>query len=283
MTTIALLGAAGNMGTRVWRAIKDDGDYQLLCVEEGEPGRKKLRERGIEATPADQAVPIADVALLAVPDSLIGRVSAAVVPKMRPGAILMMLDPAAAHAGVIPPRGDISIFVTHPAHPPVFNDEMDMDARRDYFGSGLAKQAIVSALGQGPEGDYAVGEALSRKIFAPILRSHRVTVEQMAILEPPLSETVGATCIAIIKEATDEAVRRGVPAEAAKDFILGHINIALAIIFKEIDWDFSAGARQAIEEAKPVLFQPDWKRVFEPEAVKASVRRIAGGGGEAGA
>jgi hypothetical protein len=45
----------------------------------------------------------------------------------------------------------VSYFVTHPTHPPVFNDETDPEARRDYFGAGKAKQSIVNALVQGPE------------------------------------------------------------------------------------------------------------------------------------
>jgi hypothetical protein len=166
--------------------------------------------------------------------------------------------------------------VTHPAHPPVFNDETDLEARRDFFGSGKAKQALVCALMQGPESDYARGEALACKIFGPVLRAHRVTVEQMAILEPALSETVAATCLTIIREAMDEAIRCGVPPQAARDFLMGHINIELAIVFNEIDWQFSAGAQKAIEEAKKVLFQPDWKRVFEPANIRESVEKITG-------
>jgi hypothetical protein len=103
---------------------------------------------------------------------------------------------------------------------------------------------------QGSESDYARGEAISRKIFGPILRSHRLTVHQMAMLEPALSETVAATCITIMREAMDEAIRRGVPSQAARDFLLGHIWIELAIVFNETPWHFSAGAQKAIEDAK---------------------------------
>jgi hypothetical protein len=63
------------------------------------------------------------------------------------------------------------------------------------------------------------------------MRAHRCTVEQLAILEPALSETVGATFALALREATDEAVRRGVPKQAAIDFIIGHLNIELAIAF----------------------------------------------------
>ena len=70
---------------------------------------------------------------------------------------------------------------------------------------------------QGPDSAYALGEDVARHMYKPVMRSHRVSVEPMALLEPVLSETVGATCITIIPEALDEAIRRGVPAQAAKD------------------------------------------------------------------
>jgi hypothetical protein len=277
MTTVGLFGAGGSMGTRVVRALKNAADYRLLCVEPSEVGQARLREAGIDPVPAEQAAREADVAILAVPDVLVGRVAGEIVPMLRRGALVMCLDPAAPHAGRLPARQDISYFVTHPAHPPVFNDETDPVARRDFFGSGKAKQAIVCALMQGPEEDYRRGETITRRIFGPVLRSHRVTVEQMAMLEPALSETVAATCLTVIREAMDEAVRRGVPAEAARDFLLGHINIELAIVFNEIDWQFSAGAKKAIEEAKKKIFRPDWKSVFEPESIRESVAAITGG------
>jgi hypothetical protein len=277
MITVGLFGAGGSMGTRVVRALKNDPDYRLLCVEPGEAGQARLREAGVGSVPAEQAAREADVVILAVPDVLVGRVAGEMVPMLRSGTLVMCLDPAAPHAGRLPARQDISYFVTHPAHPPVFNDETNPEARRDFFGSGIAKQAIVCALMQGPEEDYKRGESVTRRIFGPILRSHRVTVEQMAMLEPALSETVAATCLTVVREAMDEAIRRGVPAEAARDFLLGHLNIELAIVFNEIDWQFSAGAKKAIEEAKKKIFRPDWKGVFEPESIRESVAAITGG------
>ncbi|MDX2153180.1 MAG: phosphogluconate dehydrogenase C-terminal domain-containing protein [Bryobacteraceae bacterium] len=277
MTKIAVFGAAGNMGTRVLNALGGLPQYQLLCVEGNERGAERLRERGYEAVPSDEAASQCDVAILAVPDVLIGTIAREVAPLMKPGAMIMCLDPAAPRAGRLPQRRDLSYFITHPAHPPIFNDEAEPEARRDFFGSGLAKQAIVSALMQGPEADYAKGEAIAARMFGPILRSHRVTVEQMAILEPVLSETVAATCLSVIREALDEAAARGVPFEAARDFLMGHLNIEIAILFNEIDWKFSAGAQKAIAEAKPKIFRDDWKQVFEEVEVMASVARISGG------
>ncbi len=108
------------------------------------------------------------------------------------------------------------------------------------------------------------------------MRSHRCTVEQIAILEPALSETVGATLALAMREATDEAVRRGVPRQAAMDFMLGHLNIELAIAFGAFpEGKFSDGALQAIAQAKPLIFRDDWlERIFDPDAVRRSVREI---------
>jgi D-apionate oxidoisomerase len=275
-TTIALFGAGGNMGTRLTNALKNRPEFSLFYVETGEKGIARLEDAGLSVTPADEALVDADVVILAVPDALIGAVAPKVIPFVKTGAIVMTLDPAAPYAGKLPERDDITYFVTHPAHPPVYNDETDMAARRDFFGSGLAKQAIVCALMQGPESDYARGEEVATAMWGPVLRSHRVTVEQMAMLEPALSETVACTCAVIMREAMDEAISRGVPAQAARDFLMGHINIALAVAFDEIDWDFSAGAKMAIEDAKRDIFQPDWKKVFDEENIRASIRNITG-------
>jgi hypothetical protein len=109
------------------------------------------------------------------------------------------------------------------------------------------------------------------------MNAYRVTVEQMAILEPALSETFVLTCMYMVREAIDEAVKRGVPAEAAREFILGHLNINVAILFGFLDIQFSDGAKLAVERARPLLFNPDWRQVFEPENVMEQVKAITQG------
>jgi len=112
-------------------------------------------------------------------------------------------------------------------------------------------------------------------MYAPVIRSHRATVDQMAILEPALSETVCATCLTVIREAMDEAVRRGVPEAAARDFILGHINIELAIIFDQLPGvRMSDAANKAVARAKEEIFVKDWKKVFDKQAIEESIRMI---------
>ena len=77
-----------------------------------------------------------------------------------------------------------------------------------------------------------------------------------------------------MRHAMDDVVRRGVPREAARDFLLGHMNILGAVIFEEVDGVFSDACNKAIENAMPVLMQPDWLKVFEPKEIAESIRRI---------
>jgi hypothetical protein len=274
MSTVALVGAGGKMGCRITDNMKKQSAYRMLHVEVAPAGLSNLEKRGVAAVPVAEAVPQADFVVLAVPDNRVEAISAQVVPLMGPGACLVHLDPAAPCAGRVFRRDDVAYFVTHPCHPPVFNDETDLEAKRDFFGGVLAKQHIVCALLQGTEADYGRGVALCTALFHPVIQAHRVTVEQMAILEPALAETTSAPAVMMIKEGLDEAVRRGVPAAAARAFLMGHINIQLAITFGEIDARYSDGALKMLAEAQSMLFKPDWKRVFEPEAVRAQLESI---------
>jgi hypothetical protein len=276
MTQLALFGAAGKIGARIAARLKDNPDFTLLCVEAGEVGIARLQSAGLTATPSDEAAAQADVAIVAVPDLLIGKIAADIVPKLKPNALVITLDPAAPHSNKLPPRADISYFITHPCHPPIYGDETDPAARDDHFG-GVAKQHIVCALLQGSEPHYALGEQIARHMFAPVMTAHRITVEQMAMLEPALVETLAIPCIMVIREALDEVVRRGVPFEAARDFLLGHINIDIAILFGYLNAQFSDGAKKAAQRGMEQIFQPDWKKIFEPEAIMREVRIITEG------
>ncbi|WP_418320847.1 phosphogluconate dehydrogenase C-terminal domain-containing protein [Piscinibacter sakaiensis] len=274
MKKIVVLGAGGKMGYRCSANLRG-APYQVSHVEVSDAGRTRLKELGITCAPADSVIPQADVVVLAIPDNVIGKATHALAKQFKPGAILIALDAAAPFAGELPERDDLTIFVAHPCHPPVFNEETDPEAKRDYFGGVKAKQAIVCALLRGPAEHFDLAEDVAKRMYAPVMRSHRATVDQMAILEPVLSETVCATCLAVIREATDEAVRRGVPKEVAHDFILGHLNVELAILFDQLPGvRMSDAANRAVERAKKEIFAPDWKKVFEPDAIRESIRLI---------
>ena len=274
MKKVVVLGAGGKMGYRCSRNLKGS-PYEVSHVEISEAGQARLRELDIEFRPADQVLPEADVVILALPDNAIHKATHALEPLFKKGAILIALDAAAPFAGELPDRQDLTIFVAHPCHPPIFNDETELEAKKDYFGGLAAKQNIVCALMRGPEEHYALAEDVSRRMYAPVMRCHRATVDHMAILEPVLSETICATCLTVIREATDEAVRRGVSKEVAHDFILGHLNVELAILFDQLPGvRMSDAANRAVELAKAEIFIPDWKKVFEPEAIAQSIREI---------
>lgn len=274
MTSIALLGAGGKMGVRLAKNLQGSR-FEVRHVEVGEAGRKRLQdELGIGCVDEATALQGADVVILAVPDTLIGKIAAAISPRLAAGTMVMLLDAAAPFAGHLPERPDLTYFVAHPCHPPIFSAELRKDGVPDFFGGGHAPQSVVSALMQGPQEAFALGEEIAKTIYAPILRSYRVTVEQMALLEPGLSETVCATLLDVMREAMDEVVARGVPREAARDFLLGHMTILSAVIFQEIPGQFSDACNKAITFGKPRLMREDWRKVFDREEIAESIQRI---------
>ncbi len=115
--TIALFGAGGKMGMRLARNLVTS-EFRIAPVEVGEAGRRRLKsELGLDCVEADAALDGAEVVILAVPDTLIGRVSHALSPKLKSGTMVVILDAAAPFAGHLPERPDLTYFVTHPCHP----------------------------------------------------------------------------------------------------------------------------------------------------------------------
>lgn len=268
---ITLIGAGGKMGCRLTDNLKNSG-YEMSYVEVNPAGLERLAQRGVVVSASDDVVPSADVIILAVPDIYIGKVATDMLGKFKKGAIVVTLDPAAAVGGHLPKREDISYFVSHPTHPSVFNWEEDKKRHFDYFGGITARQAIVCALMQGPEEHYKTGEALAIAMYAPVTRAHRITVEQMALLEPGLAETFLGAVMFTMREAMDEVIKMGVPKDAVFDFFMGHINIDLALCFDQIPGGvFSDACYKAIQIGKPLIFKDDWKKVLDPEHVKYQV------------
>jgi hypothetical protein len=261
------------MGCRVTDNFLESS-YAVDYVEVSERGLENLEARGVRAVAEERAVPGADVVILAVPDVLMGEIAGRVVPRMRSGALLMTLDPAAPLDGQIPPREDIGCVVAHPCHPSVFNWEPTEQAFRDFYGGISAKQAAVCALMWGGEDHYTLGVEVVRAMFAPVSRVHRVTLEQMAMLEPALVETLAQTCMEAVKEGHDRLVAAGVPPPAVRDFVLGHLRIQIAVLFGEVNGTFSDAAYKISRRAKAVIFKDNWQRIFEPSDIREQVRDI---------
>ena len=271
---LALFGAGGKMGMRLSRNLVNS-EFRTAHVEVSPEGRQRLKEAlGVEAVDAKIALKDADVVVLAVPDTMIGKISHDIIDDMKTGAMLFCLDGAAPFAGHLPKRDDVTYFMSHPCHPPIWNDETDPEAKRDYFGGIAAKQGIVNVLVQGPESDYELGDRVGRAIYAPVARSHRVTLKQFALLEPGLSETVNGSLMVVLRQAMDEVIAKGVSYDCARDFLLGHMNIMGAVVFDQHQGVFSDAANKAIEFGIPVLMREDWKRCLDDEEIAASVERI---------
>ena len=263
---IALVGAGGKMGRRIAPNLKKFG-YDFVCCEKDQAGLDRLAADGYTVMPTEEAVALCDVIVCALPDAALPMLSAKLVPLMKPGATFITLDPAAARAGKLATREDCTFVVTHPCHPPLFGEKETPEEKADLFGGTAAKQDIVIALFSGEETLFAEAEDLCRKMFNPVVKCHRITVEQMAILEPAAAEVVVAMCATIMKEAIEESVRRGVPREAAEAFLLGHIQIPLAIVLKSSN-PFSDAAMIAVDYGKRHVLREDWKKVFEPDAIE---------------
>lgn len=262
------------MGYRLTKNLLHSG-YEMSFLEVSVSGTQKLNELGVKTAVENEVIPLADVVILAVPDVVLGKTSEHIIPKMKSRAMVMTLDPAVARAGRLFMRDDISYFIAHPSHPSVFNWEPTPEAQADFFGGTLARQTIVCALMQGPDMDYGTGERIAKQMYAPVSQAFRITMEQMALLEPALVETLSSSCLDLVREGMEEIISRGVPAEAARAFLLGHINIQLAVLFKELpDAVFSDAANKALKRGRSLLFKDDWKQIFEPENVLQQVKDI---------
>jgi hypothetical protein len=271
---VTLVGAGGKMGLRLTsNLIKSK--YNIDYLEVNSVGILKLKEKGVTVSREEDCIPVADVVILAVPDVALERISGEIIPRMKSGSMVITLDPAAALAGKLYHRDDISYFVTHPTHPSIFNWEPEREAMNDHFGGVAAKQAIVCALMKGSEKDYKRGEDLARAFYAPVSKAHRITVEQMGLLEPALVETLASTCIYVIRQGLDEVITRGVPAEAARDFLLGHLRIQLAVLFNELPGAvFSDAANKALERGLQEFIKDDWRKIFDHENVMDQIKSI---------
>jgi hypothetical protein len=274
MAKVTLVGAGGKMGLRLTRNLRNSS-YEMNYLEVSSTGIESLHELGVNVSHGSESIKTSDVIILAVPDVALERVSAEIIPEMKSGAIVVTLDPAAALAGKLYNRNDISYFITHPSHPSIFNWEPEEEKMKDHFGGNSARQAIVCALMKGREEDYLTGENLACTFYAPVLRSHRISVEQMGLLEPALVETLASTCVFIIRQGLDEVIKRGVPAEAARDFLLGHLRIQMAVLFNELPGAvFSDAANKALQRGLREFIREDWKKVFEPDNVLDQIRSI---------
>ncbi|HEV7168390.1 MAG TPA: phosphogluconate dehydrogenase C-terminal domain-containing protein [Micrococcaceae bacterium] len=265
--SVAVVGAGGKMGMRV-SANLQKSEYTVFYSENSPAGQDRVRAAGRDVTATETAVPQADVVILAVPDTLLGVISEGIVPEMKASSILLTLDPAAAYAGLLAKRDDVTQAVAHPCHPSVFLERYKKEEYEDTFGGAAAPQNVVAAIEtNGPDAEQAAqkaaAEAVIKVIYAPVIDVHWVTVKQLAVLEPTLVETVACMIGTLLNEALYETVHRvGVPEEAAKAMLFGHVQIALTNALRGSN-PFSEACEIAIQYGKNTIIKDDWKKIFD--------------------
>ncbi|WP_413760526.1 phosphogluconate dehydrogenase C-terminal domain-containing protein [Streptomyces sp. MMBL 11-3] len=271
--TVAVIGAAGKMGQRVSNNLVES-DFRVLFSEASPQGQELIRELGRELTESADAVAEADVVILAVPDVVLGKVSEELVPLMRPGTVVLTLDPAAAYAGLLFNRDDIHYACAHPCHPSVFLERTTKEEWQDTFGGIAAPQEVVAAYEGGDEAKQELADSVIRVMYAPVVDVHWVTVKQLAVLEPTLVETIACMVGALLTEALHETVHTvGVPEKAARAMLLGHTQVALANTLKGSN-PFSDACLIAMDYGRESIVRDDWKKVFEDDELDKVITRM---------
>ena len=271
--TIAVLGAGGKMGMRVSNNLVKTG-HTVYYVENSPAGQERTREAGREVTELADAVAGADIVVFAVPDLALGPVTAQVVPQMKPGSIVLTLDPAAAYAGLLTTRDGIIQAVAHPCHPSIFLQRQTPEEWADTFGGIAAPQDAIAAIESDDPAKRAIVEATVRAIYAPIIDVHWVTIKQLAQLEPTLVETVACMIGALLNEALQEAVHTmGVPEAAARSILYGHTQVALANGLRG-DNPFSDACLIAMDYGRESIIKEDWKKIFRDDELDKNLARM---------
>lgn len=273
LKTITVIGAGGKMGMRI-SANLQHSVYQVFYCENSPQAQQQVTAQGRELSDAASVVPLSDVVILAVPDIVLGKVSQSVVPQMQSGAVLLTLDPAAAYANLIAQRDGIEYAVAHPCHPSVFLARYTKEEHADAFGGVAAVQHVAAAWESGSAEQKAELSKVISVMYGPVDQVHWVTVTQLAYLEPTLVETVACMVGAFMKEALDETVKHsGVPEEAAKAMLYGHIQIALAVAFRATN-PFSDACMIAMEYGREKIIKPDWKQIFDQQELDKVIARM---------
>ena len=271
--TIAVIGAGGKMGMRVSNNLVKT-DHDVRYVENSPAGQARTREAGRALTDGPAAVADADIIVLAVPDLALAAVTAEYVPQLKPGAICLTLDPAAAYAGLLTTRDDVIQAVAHPCHPSVFLERTTKEEWADTFGGIAAPQDAVAAIESDDEAKKKIVETTVRAIYAPVIDVHWVTIKQLAQLEPTLVETIACMIGELLNEALDEAIHTmGVPEAAARSILYGHTQVALANGLRG-DNPFSDACLIAMKYGREAIIKDDWKKIFRDDELDKNLAQM---------
>ena len=262
---IGILGAGGKMGMRIGANLKKLPN-EIIYIENAEAGIRRLEQSGVAATDPKEAMGNIDVLVLAIPDSLVNKISTNIASDLKFDSTVILLDPAAAYMNQVFIREDLHYTVVHPCHPALFKDQPTLEGYNDHFGGISGLQDIVSTHWKGAREKYEMACEIVKEMFAPVDKVFEITIDQMAFLEPAVVEVCGQSIVSVFKELVAEMDKRSIPREAAMSFLLGHIKIQLAIFLLDSN-PASDAAMIAMDYGKDKLIKKDWKKVLTDESL----------------
>ncbi len=267
---VCIIGAGGTMGYKTSRnLLRKQNKYELSVCEIDPDAIGKLEKIGLHVTDMDAAVPNADVVVPAINDSGLKALAPKVLACMKPGAAMVILDPASVINGEIPQRNDCTLAICHPCHPSFFLDQDTPEARADKYGCNGGKQDIVMSHICGTAEAFDNCRSVCVDMMAPVEHCYVMTPEQMAFLEPTLVEVLGATCLHAMAETLDEACRRGVQREAAISFLSGHImNLTTTFVGLLGDTQVSDACKVAMKIGERMVLREDWRNIWDDGVLK---------------
>lgn len=266
---VAVIGAGGKMGTRTSNNLacnpKHKDKYEVYCVESAPKGIEGVQARGLKIYSLEEALEKAEVVLFAVPDTLIKKLSAQYVPMLRPGTGFLILDPAAAVAKELSLREDCTFGVAHPCHPTYLKDNF---IPSDRFGGEGGHQDVVMSKIQGDDKVFALMQSVAKDMYDAD-EAFVMTSEQIAFLEPTLVELLGATCLYAMAETVDQAIKRGIPQEAAVSFLTGHIFNLSSNFLGYINGrpPVSDACKVAVGLGNNFVLREDWKKIWDDDVL----------------
>lgn len=270
---VAVVGAGGKMGMRVSDNLAKT-DWTVYYCETGEAGKQRVEDAGRAVTPTDDVIGDVDVAVFAVPDVALETVTADVAPKMKEGAMVLTLDPAAAYAGLLTVREGLDYVVAHPAHPSVFLERKTDEEYADTFGGIAAPQYSVAAVQQGSEDIKPFAEEVISTIYGPVIKVYWASVHDLAVLEPTLNETVGCMIGQFLKDVMDATVKHtDMDLETVQAMFFGHIYIALTNALRGSN-PFSDACLLAMDYGREAIIKPDWERIFNDDDLDVVIAKM---------
>lgn len=265
--SVCIIGAGGTTGYKVAKNLaKYPEQYELFVCEKNLAAVEKLGSEGFNVISTEAAVPASDIVVPAINDSKLKDFTPGLVKAMKPGAVMIILDPASVVAGEIPTREDCTLAICHPCHPSAFHDQDTPQARADKWGGNGGKMDIVMSKVVGSDESFELSRRVCETMFEPVVKSYVMTPEQMAFLEPTLVEVLGATCLSAMVETLEEAVRRGIDREAATSFMCGHIqNVSFTFTGLMGNTKVSDACKVAMEVGNRLVLRDDWRRIWDKE------------------